>query len=275
MVETIAVEVIRSTDLTEEEWCELQQLEEEIEKAFYRAGKALKTIRAKKLYRATAKTFEEYCQRRFGLSRRQPYYLMDAAEVVDNLSQKCEPLVHIFPNSERQCRPLARLEREQQKEAWLRAVDKAGGVPSGRVVKDVVEQIEQAIRRRAKIPIPFKANEVYQIMVKGNPELKGLNGCWCIVREINEFSLSVSVKGKNYLVRPNNLKSTDLDSQQQQEYRQVCERIDALYSKCADEPMAIAALDHWFSAKRYWLTPTEEKMLRVLEEDQSIGFLRG
>ena len=93
MVENIAVEVIRIADLTEEEWCELQQLEEEIEKAFYRAGKALETIRAKKLYQATAKTFEEYCQRRFGLSRRQPYYLTDAAEVVDNLSQKCEPMV--------------------------------------------------------------------------------------------------------------------------------------------------------------------------------------
>lgn len=267
MVEPIAVEVIRSADLTEEEWCELQQLEEEIEKAFYRAGKALETIRAKKLYRATANTFEEYCQRRFGLSRRQPYYLIDAAEVVDNLSQKCEPLVHIFPTSERQCRPLARLERIQQKKAWIRAVEVAGGVPSGRVVKDVVEQIEQAIRRRAKVSIPFKVNEVYQIIVKGNPELKGLNGCWCIVREVNEFSLLVSVKGRNYLVRPNNLKLTDLDNHQQQEYRQVFARIDALYSKCADEPMAVAALDQWFSVKRYRLTPTEEKMLRVLEEE--------
>ena len=33
--------------------------------------------------------------------------------------------------------------------------------------------------------------------------------------------------------------------------------------------------NRWFLAKRYWLTPTEEKMLRVLEEDQSVGFLRG
>ncbi len=64
-----------------------------MERAFHEAGKALLELRDRRLYRSTHKTFEEYCKDRFGYSRRQPYYLIDAAAVVDNLSEKCEPLV--------------------------------------------------------------------------------------------------------------------------------------------------------------------------------------
>ncbi|MGK7897738.1 MAG: hypothetical protein AB4372_30005 [Xenococcus sp. (in: cyanobacteria)] len=87
--------------LTLEEESERLRLERQVEREFYQAGLALQKLRDKKLYRSTHKTFQEYCQDRFGFTKRSAYYLIDAVKIVDNL-KKCEPLVHILPTSERQ-----------------------------------------------------------------------------------------------------------------------------------------------------------------------------
>ena len=76
-------------DLTEEEREERERLEKIVEKSFYSAGKALKDLRDKKLYRDQYPTFEEYCRVRFGFQRRHPYQLINAAAVVDNLIEMC------------------------------------------------------------------------------------------------------------------------------------------------------------------------------------------
>ena len=128
--------------LTLEEENERLRLERQVEKAFYQAGLALQTLRDQKLYRSTHKTFQEYCQDRFGFTKRSAYYLINAVEIVDNL-KKCEPLVHILPTNERQCRSLKSLKPEQQGEAWNKAVERATGkVPSGKIVKEVVHQLK-------------------------------------------------------------------------------------------------------------------------------------
>ena len=149
--------------LTLEEESERLRLERQVERAFYQAGLALQTLRDQKLYRSTHKTFQEYCQDRFGFTRRKSDYLIAAVEIVDNLSenncsqlsqeqsktssplfsQKREPLVLIFPTNERQCRPLKSLEPAQQRTAWSKAVEKASGrVPSAKIVKEVVKQLK-------------------------------------------------------------------------------------------------------------------------------------
>ena len=128
--------------LTPEEENERLILERQVERAFYEAGLALQKLRDKKLYRSTHKTFQEYCQDRFGFTRRSAYYLIDTVKIVDNL-QKCEPLVHIFPTNERQCRSLKSLQTEQQREVWNQAVAKANGkVPSGKIVTEIVNQLK-------------------------------------------------------------------------------------------------------------------------------------
>ncbi len=128
--------------LTLEEESELLRLERQVERAFYQAGLALQTLRDKKLYRSTHKTFQEYCQDRFGFTRRSAYYLIDAVKIVDNL-KKCEPLVHILPTNERQCRSLKSLKPAQQREVWNQAVAKAKGkVPSGKIVTEIVNQLK-------------------------------------------------------------------------------------------------------------------------------------
>ena len=148
--------------LTFDEERDRLRLERQVERAFYEAGLALQTLRDQKLYRSTHKTFAEYCQDRFGFTRRKSDYLIAAVEIVDNLSenhgsqisqdaldtssdlsaQKREPLVLILPINERQCRPLKSLKPSQQRQAWSRAVKKAQGVPTAKMVQEVVKQLK-------------------------------------------------------------------------------------------------------------------------------------
>ncbi|WP_347242597.1 hypothetical protein [Nostoc sp. FACHB-888] len=125
-------------------------MERKVERAFFEAGKALIELRDglrpavgdRRLYRSTHKTFDEYCLDRFGYNRSRSYQLVDAAVVVDNL-QKCPQFVDILPTAEGQVRPMTKLEPQEQQEVWLRAVEVVAGgkVPTGRIVKDVVQRI--------------------------------------------------------------------------------------------------------------------------------------
>ena len=59
-------------ELTEDEQRDCLYLKCKVERAFYEAGKALQSLRDRRLYRSAHKTFEE-CQDRFGFERRHPY----------------------------------------------------------------------------------------------------------------------------------------------------------------------------------------------------------
>ncbi len=144
-VVTINVPAVEVPELTEQEQSDRLFLERKVERAFFEAGKALAELRDRRLYRSTHKTFEEYCQDRFGYTRIAASYKIAAATVMDNLltnglqnSETSQDGLQILPNNERQVRPLVSLEPEVQREAWQQAVEEAGGkVPSGRIVKDV------------------------------------------------------------------------------------------------------------------------------------------
>ena len=138
--------IVSSSMLSKAEKEEKNNLERTVEQAFYVAGRALKILRDKKLYRETHATFEAYVRSRFDFTKRAAYYLIDAAEVVNNL--KSEQFVHsnkntnILPTKESQCRALAKLSPEQQREVWRAAVEKAEGkVPSARIVKKAIKEI--------------------------------------------------------------------------------------------------------------------------------------
>jgi hypothetical protein len=74
--------------LTVEETKTLQQCEASIQNGFEAAGKALKTIREQKLYRAEFDTFEAYCNARWGLVRQTINKMIGAAEVMENLRKE-------------------------------------------------------------------------------------------------------------------------------------------------------------------------------------------
>jgi hypothetical protein len=119
---------------------ELEVIVERGLETFMEVGHALWEIRLCKMYRPTYKRFEDYCRKRWGISRPRAYQLIEAAQVAENLST----LVDNQPTSERQIRPLAKLKPEQQREAW-KAVTDATPTPTAEHVARVAKTITKAI----------------------------------------------------------------------------------------------------------------------------------
>jgi hypothetical protein len=240
----------------------------------------LAELRDRKLYRSTHKTFEEYCKQRFGYTRIAASYKIAAATVMDNLLtnglqreeiatdelQTPKMLTNglqILPNNERLVRPLASLEPEVQREAWQKAVDEAGGkVPSGRIVKNVVQRIME----RTRVPNTYQIGEVCQILAKDNPELRGKGGCWAIVSQVNEFSCSVRMWDGEYAVGLQHLKSYDYLPAECEQMREICDRITRVYSSGLEESVQ-RFLEMLGKLNRAYLTDLEEKLLSLLEAE--------
>jgi hypothetical protein len=108
----------------------LESLEETIETGlvvFYEVGSALKEIRDSRLYREVFSTFEDYCRQRFGIQKTLAYGYIQACEVRENLSAIAETI----PANEAQCRPLTKLEPDQQQEAWKIVLESAPETEDG------------------------------------------------------------------------------------------------------------------------------------------------
>lgn len=103
--------------------------------AFYEVGRALMEIRDKELYKlkngGEYGTFEAYCKEVWDMGRRNVYYLIDASMVIENVNHGSQIQT---PTNERQLRPLSKLEPDQQREAWAKAVETA---PEGKGVWDM------------------------------------------------------------------------------------------------------------------------------------------
>ena len=156
--------IVPSSILSEAEKEERDNLERTVEQAFFVAGKALKILRDKRLYRETHNSFKSYMKDRFDFTRRAADYLISAAEVVDNLKREQFVLgTNVLPTKESQCRSLAKLPPEKQQIAWRKAVDKAGGkVPSSRIIEETVKEIKlvgNSDKADEKIkPVPREVN---------------------------------------------------------------------------------------------------------------------
>ncbi|MGJ5630974.1 hypothetical protein [Nostoc sp. CALU 1950] len=274
---TITVSAVEVEELSETEQRDRLHLERRVERAFFEAGKALAELRDRRLYRSTHSTFEEYCKDRFGFERRHPYRLIEAAGVVDNLIKMCpnwtqnqtedDPAtvrsdqLQILPTSEGQVRPMTKLEPQEQQEVWLRAVELAGGkVPSGRIVKDVVQQIME----RTQVPNSYQIGEVCQIMTKDNPELRGKGGCWGIVSQVNDFSCTVKMWDSEYTVGLQHLKSFNYLPAECRQVQEICDRISRVYSSGLEETVK-NLLQSLGKVNRPYLTAVEEKLLKLLE----------
>ena len=277
---TITVSAAQVEELTQEEQSDRLHLERKVERAFFEAGKALAELRDRKLYRSTHKTFEEYCKQRFGYTRIAASYKIAAATVMDNLltnglqkeeiatdelqtSKMLTNGLQILPNNERQVRPLVSLEPEVQREAWQKAVEEAGGkVPSGRIVKNVVERIIE----RTRVPNTYQLGEVCQILAKDNPELRGKGGCWGIVNHVGEFSCTVRTWDGEYTVGLQYLKSYNYLPAECEQMRVICDRINRVYSSGLEESVQ-RFLESLGKLNRAYLTVLEEKVLSLLESE--------
>ncbi|MDM9580124.1 hypothetical protein [Nostoc sp. GT001] len=291
---TINVTAVEVPELTEQEISDRLHLERKVERAFFEAGKALMELRDRRLYRSTHKTFEEYCRSRFGYTRMAATYKIAAATVMENLStiglQNAEITtdglqppqmstiglqnveistsgLQILPTNERQVRPLVALEPEVQRTAWQQAVQVAGGkVPTGRIVKDVVQRIME----RTQVPNTYQIGEVCQILVKDNPELRGKGGCWGIVARVNDFSCTVRVWDGEYTIGVKHLKSFNYLPQECKEMQSLSDRIHRLRENENLEEAARAVLKHLGELKRPYLNEFEERLLSFIEEKCSL-----
>lgn len=123
---------------------------------FKEVGTALLAIRDGRGYRFEYATFEDYCKERWGMERRHAYRLMDAANVISNVSNWTQ----IIPTNEAQARPLTQLNDnpDLQREAWQRAVETA---PNGKITAAHVEQTIAQVLNKPHVANNSGNNEWY------------------------------------------------------------------------------------------------------------------
>lgn len=163
-------------ELTTVEAIEFEQCEEAIQRCadvFDAATQALATIRDKRLYRERYRTFDEYCERRWGYTRQHTNRLIAAAGVMESLRMEpkgSKPPAHEendpeipLPENERQARPLTQIEPEQRQEVWREVVRTA---PEGGVT---AAHVEKVVKQKKAAGSKTKAAEV--AAPKANPEV--------------------------------------------------------------------------------------------------------
>ncbi|OKH27561.1 hypothetical protein NIES2101_43785 [Calothrix sp. HK-06] len=269
-------------ELSYDEQQEREYLERLVERAFYEAGKGLRALRDKKLYRSTHNSFEQYCKERFGFERRQPYRLIEAAGVIDNIVEMCPNGTHleslddpmcpnraqILPTNERQIRPLTKLEPSQQRECWRQAVKAAGDkVPSGRQVKDIVDRI----RERTKVPNPYREGDICILIPKDNPELRGKSGCWGAITHVGEYSCTIKTLEAEYTVKIEHLLSMELSDDNCKFMRELLGRMRCLHQLPDCDGAVNSLLAYFGKQSQPYLSPIQEELLVTIERNYGIG----
>lgn len=252
-------------ELTLDEERELHRLELRVERAFCEAGTALREIRDKRLYRSTHSSFEQYCYERFGYTRRRPYQLIEAAIVFENLctngtQNDLFPFERqILPTSERQVRDLINLEPDEQRQIWQQAVVEAGGkVPSGRIVKGILERLKEKPLLLASDYC--EQGEVFFLQRLTGTEIK-YNGYWAIAIEVeNRFTVKAAVYNKVVEVKQENMNRIDSE-QTQAEIQEIYECIKRLI-ECQLDPIDEAQIE--VLCRRPWFTPRQKQALNAL-----------
>jgi hypothetical protein len=268
---TIDVAAVEVPELTQEEQRDRLHLERKVERAFFEAGKALMELRDRRLYRSTHRTFEEYCKDRFGYSRDAAYLKISATEVYENI-QKFLPTNGRqipMPTNERQLRPLAKAELEPNKQAsvWEQAVDQAGGkVPSGRVVKDVVDRI----RERTKIPNPYQLGEICILQPKDNPDLRGKSSCWGVITYVGDYSCTLQTWDGDYTAKVEHLKSLELLEDDCKFMQQLCMRLRRLHEVASRDPAVDWLLQGLGKQAKPYLSSLQAKLLGAVEKEYNL-----
>jgi regulator of replication initiation timing len=127
--------------LTAPEAEQLSELEAVIERGFQtflEVGAALAAVRDARLYRAEYATFEDYCQARWGMTRRNANHLIGAVDVVDSLGTTVPK-----PANERQARALGKVPEGERPEVWQEARERSGGKPTAKLIEQIASERTQ------------------------------------------------------------------------------------------------------------------------------------
>ena len=266
--------------LSEAESKELLRLERKVERAFHEAGAALFELREKRLYRDRYRNFEDYCQDRFGYSRRKIDYLIAGAQVYSDLENmrtrtNCSHLP--LPTRESQTRSLIGLDCAERWKSWYGAVEEAGGkIPTAKILTETVQRLypKQNKKTPKPIPNPWRVGDVAILSKKSrqDPSLKGKQGCWAIVEEVLDFSCNVRLWDGIYQVKPNYLEDTPYSEGQQKQMRLLCDRMGKIpLDPEKTSPAVLGFLAGLGKLNRYWLTDLEEAMLKTIEGQSDVS----
>ena len=259
----------RSLSLSLDEQQLRSLLEQQVRGAFYQAGRALEQILTQRLYRSTHANFETYCQETFAYTRDYAYLKIQAATVYHHLLENLptnsrQPLV--LPTKQGQLRPIvkARLRKLEQVQVWSKAVDMAEGkVPSSSVVAAALRLYLQENQTPER---PFAVREVCRILAREVFSLKKYNGCWCIVSEVRDWECVVNTWDSELVIPNENLESWGLDEWQYQQLEDIGVRMTRLYETGNLDEAALWVLKGLARLNRFYLSPLEENLLRVLEK---------
>jgi DNA adenine methylase len=212
-------------DLTYDEQRDRAHLERKVEGAFYEAGKALKELRDRRLYRTTHIDFESYCLERFGFGRQNAHKQIKASEVFEILSTN---RVQTLPSCVDQAAPLAHgsLSDEQRVKLW-EDLTQDGKRPNGKKIKNAVAEICDRQVARGEYHNPWLVGDLCQIHKKGDGTLAKYDGMWAIVREVKTRQCIVKVWDGELLVKAENLEPLELG----EEFIAVCDRVRSLMSR--------------------------------------------
>jgi hypothetical protein len=271
---SVVAEIVSENDPLNSEWLKplttaekklRDRLEAEVQSAFVAAGRALKQLLEKRLYRDTHSSFEFYCKDKFNFTRDSAYLKIGASQVYENFADNLSA-DYLLPSNENQLRYLVKadLTPEVQIKLWMEAVNKHPiKPPSGRVVK---ETIAEYLAKKNQIPNPFRLNEVCTIVVKDNPELRGKGGCWCIVSEVYEYSCRVDTWDAQYIMRLEHLNSCEYSSNECSQMRELGWRMSRLASLGNLDDAVLWILNGLAKMQKPYLTDIEEELLSFLEE---------
>jgi hypothetical protein len=141
------------TDVETGRLAELEQIVDRGLKTFVEVGQALSEIRDSRLYRATHRTFEDYCRDRWGFSRQRGLQLIDAAEMTTIVVTAGLPA----PANEAQAREMGRLSGDEEaiiatwREANVEAERCGDKGPTAKLLRSVIDgQVNSARRARHK-----------------------------------------------------------------------------------------------------------------------------
>jgi phage N-6-adenine-methyltransferase len=123
--------------LTTEETSRYYQLKQKCKSAWIDFATAILEIRERRLYLVEHSTFEDFCAKELSYSGRHIHRLISSASVIENLK-----LTHgsVPPQTERQTRPLTKLEPELQREAWAEVIEE--NEPEKITARIIAEKVE-------------------------------------------------------------------------------------------------------------------------------------
>ncbi|MBO0767551.1 MAG: hypothetical protein J2O48_02580 [Solirubrobacterales bacterium] len=134
---------------------ELADREAIIERNLAEVGAQLREIRDKRLYRDRYSTFEEYCQQRWSMDRRNANRQIEAAEVVGSIDPSLPRPANVAVT--RELAPLHREDPKRAQKVWAEVVEEHGPKPTARQVREHVQVASEPApepRKENRRPLP-------------------------------------------------------------------------------------------------------------------------